>query len=404
MAVAVSRVLVIECGAAETRAAFLVDGEPQRFWFGPARGDESLQRTPQTGDIFAGRVRAVAKGLNGAFVDIGAARDGFLPFSKNEKPPVEGAAVIVRARRPQINAKGAVLTLDWKKKLSADAAAALQSQAKAIMVGALGEPADAAVEALLRCGPEAEAGERVIVTNDAAARRLIEAAASTSVEIESRPFSAFGIDSAVEDSLEQSVSVSGGARLQFYETEAGVCIDVDSAGAAGASNDKINTAAARRLFPEISRRAVAGRIVVDFLPPSGGGARTQLIEAVKEGLKAISGARFGKLSPDGLCDFTLPRRNLSLLMVATEPAGDGWPVKGRRLTLDWAAKAAIRDLEGALIARPSSAPRLLVTAEIGAYLCEQRPQWLARLAERFGARFTTGRDAAREMRAHEIVE
>lgn len=402
MAAAVSRVIVIDCGAAETRAALLLDGEPQKFWFGPARGDEALPRPPQTGDLFAGRVRTIAKWLNGAFVDIGAARDGFLPFAKNEKPPVEGAAVIVMARRPQIDAKGAVLTLDWKTKIGADAAAALEARAKSILIGALGEPADPAVAACANLGA-ADAGAQQIVVNDPAAKRLIEAFASMPVELASQPFGASGINSAAEETLEQSISIADGARLQFHETEAGVFIDVDSANAAGASSDKINIAAVRRLFSEISRRAIAGRVAIDFLPPSGGGARARLIEAVKERLTTIPGARFGRVSPDGFCDFTLPRRHLSLLMSATEPAGDGWPVKGRRLTLDWAAKAAIRDLEGALIARPSSAPRLLVAEEIGAYLAEQRPQWTARLAEKFGARFTVGRAAAMDMRSHEIV-
>ncbi|MEZ5922647.1 MAG: hypothetical protein R3C60_15040 [Parvularculaceae bacterium] len=61
-----TRRLLIESGAAETRAAFLAGDEPTHFWFGPARGDESLPHPPASGDLFAGRIRSVTKSLNGS--------------------------------------------------------------------------------------------------------------------------------------------------------------------------------------------------------------------------------------------------------------------------------------------------------------------------------------------------
>jgi Ribonuclease G/E len=404
----VTRRLVIDCGAAETRAAFLVDDEPRHFWFGPARGDEALPRPPQSGDIFAGRVRSVAKPLNGAFVDIGAARDGFLPFKKNDRPPVEGAAIIVRIRRPQIDAKGAVLTLGWTENLSAEAAAILVAQAASIKIGALGEPADAAIQAFVDCGMPATSGDRAIITNDPAAKRLIEENASMPVAIEDAPFKKFQLDQAIAEALEPCVTHDGGAALNFHETPAGALIDVDSARAAGGAtgrlNDKINLAAAARVFPEISRRAIAGRVIVDFLPPSGAAARAKLAETVKENLKSVAGARFGKLAADGLCDFTIPRQRLSLLMGVTEPAGNGWPVEGRRFTLDHAAKSAIGVLECALATRPSATPRLIVARDIADYLLAKRPQWAERLNRKFGDRIRIEPDATREPRTYDLVE
>lgn len=404
----VTRRLVIECGAAETRAAFLVDDEPLHFWFGPARGDESLPRLPQPGEIFAGRVRSVAKPLNGAFVDIGAARDGFLPFTKNAKPPVDGAAVIVMVRRPQIDAKGAVLTLDWKEKLNVDAAAILEEQASSMRIGALGEPADAAIQAFVHCGPASLSGDRAIITNDPAAKRLIEDYASAPVEFGDAVFKLLQLDQAIAEALEPFVSLEQGGVLNFHETQAGALIDVDSAsaaaGATGRLNDKINLAAAVRIFPEISRRAIAGRVIVDFLPPSGAAARAKLAETVKDNLTLFDRARFGKLSADGLCDFTIPRQRLSLLMSMTEPAGKGWPVEGRLFTLDRAAKSAGSALEGALTARPSGTPRLIVASDIADYLVTKRPQWAERLRSKFGARIRIEADAIREARAYELVD
>ena len=400
--------LIIDCGAADTRAAYLVDDEPWRFWFGPARGDERLPRPPSSGDIFAGRVRAVSKSLNGAFVDIGAGRDAFLPFLKNSKPPTEGAAIIAKVRRPPIGAKGAVLTTGWSKDLTAEARAAIQTQANAIGVGALGELSDAALQASIGCRPDQAQGAPELTVNDPAAKKILEEYWRSSVRLEGRPFEATLIGDALAEALSQILDLPGGARIAIHETEAGALFDVDAAssaeGSTGILADKTNRIAAERIMIELLRRDIGGRVIIDFLPPSGAPARAMLAEFLKERLMAISQARFGKIAPDGLCDFTLPRRRLSLLERASERAGGaGWLVGGRRMTLDWAAKAAIRTLENALIAQPSARRRLIVSADIGDYLRNERSQWAQRLLQRYGARFTIETTASKEMRAHEIV-
>ncbi|MEZ5922648.1 MAG: ribonuclease E/G [Parvularculaceae bacterium] len=169
-------------------------------------------------------------------------------------------------------------------------------------------------------------------------------------------------------------------------------------------NDQTNEAAARRILLEIGRRQLGGRVIIDFLPASNAAARAKLADTLKAGLKSIPKSRFGRLNADGLCDLTLPRTSLSLLEQATEPAGAGWPAKGRRFTRDWSAKAAIRTLEGALGARPSSRPRLIVGPEIADYLEGERPQWAERLKQKFGARFSIERSASMEPRDHDLAE
>lgn len=406
MARGVRREIVIECGAAETRAALIIDGEARGFWFGPARGDEALPRPAQAGAIHSGRVRSVSKALGGAFVDIGEEREAYLPFARKDAPPVEGALLVVKVKRPALAGKGAVLTRDWSKDLDASAATAIEARAKSAPPGALAAPADAALDAFAALAPKA--APDLVVASDAEAARLLRQRAAAPVRVEARPFRSQGLDEALARSLERRVRLDAGARLLFHETEAGAMIDVDSAeAAAGAGaklNEKINAAAAARLFPELSRRAIGGRVIVDFLPPAGTKEKARLADLLREGMASTEGARFGKLSADGLCDFTLPRRRLSLLEEATEKAGADWPVAGRRLTLDWAAKAALSALEDALASRPSSAPRLVAAKDIAAYVEVQRPDWGRRLAERYGARFGVESSSRLDEREHEIIE
>ena len=49
--------LIVECGAAETRAALLKDDKVWKFWFGPARGDEASDNFPAAGRRFAASLR-----------------------------------------------------------------------------------------------------------------------------------------------------------------------------------------------------------------------------------------------------------------------------------------------------------------------------------------------------------
>lgn len=405
MAAAVTRMILIDCGAAETRAAFVENGVATHFWFGPARGDESLPAAPAAGDIYAGRVASLAKSLNAAFVDIGAGRAAFLPLGKQEKSPVEGARAVFIVRRPPIGDKGAVISADWRDGLSPAAVANIENRARDGFIGALGESADAAIAALNLRGPDFRSDDVAVIVNDPYAKRLIEDYGVPSVALSERPFAEFEVEAIIEESLAPEISLTGGARLIIQETAAGAMIDVDTATASGGArlNDNTNIAGLDHLLVELSRRRLGGRIIVDFLPPSGAPARGALAKRLEAGLKSFSKARVGDLRKDGLADFTLPRRQRSLLDEASEPAGEGMLRRGRRLTLDWSAKAAIRSLEDALRAGASLKPRLLAGNEIAAYLRDERAQWPARLAAKFGARFEIAEGEGMGARAYEIA-
>ena len=169
-------------------------------------------------------------------------------------------------------------------------------------------------------------------------------------------------------------------------------VDVDAGeaadGATGKLNDKVNAEAARRLFIELSRRGIGGRIVIDFLPPSNAAARNALLTRIEGARRGVYDCRLGKLSVDGLLDLTAPRDRLSLLELATEHDTTA-PIPGRRFTLDWRAKEAIRQLELALTRESSSRFRFLLGAGVHEYISDKRFLWLSRVAEKFGARFET---------------
>jgi ribonuclease G len=65
------------------------------------------------GSIFKGKIKKIAKSLDGAFVDLGMEREAYLPFKdlptdmKENYPPKIGSSLLVQVRREPINDKGA---------------------------------------------------------------------------------------------------------------------------------------------------------------------------------------------------------------------------------------------------------------------------------------------------------
>ena len=99
---------------------------------------------------------------------------------------------------------------------------------------------------------------------------------------------------------------------------------------------------------------------------------------------------------------TAPRRDLSLLERASESAGEGLLRAGRQERLDWAARRAIAALEARL--RRNARARLTLDAgeDIAGHL-DVRPEWFARLADRFGARAAMS-VSSRSLRSFDVRE
>jgi ribonuclease G len=111
--------ILINDGLLETRVALIADGRVREVLI------ESPGRSGVVGDIFLGRVDRVAPGLDAAFVNVGLARDGFLPAreavlaprarAEDRAPKInrcvhEGEALLVQVTKDPLADKGARLT------------------------------------------------------------------------------------------------------------------------------------------------------------------------------------------------------------------------------------------------------------------------------------------------------
>ena len=88
---------------------------------------------------------------------------------------------------------------------------------------------------------------------------------SGTVTMQKEGFEEYGVDDAIVEALEPTVTLKSGGRLLIEETHACVAIDVDSSKAAsGGSLDSLNIEAAHEIARQIRLRNLSGKIVVDF--------------------------------------------------------------------------------------------------------------------------------------------
>lgn len=383
---------IIECGVVETRAALLIDDVVWKFWFGPARGDETVDAFPRAGRRFAGRLKRIDRGLGAAFVDLGDGRDAFLPIKKTiEAHCVEGALLEIDVKSPPRQGKGAALR--FLNVLEAGAP------------GRLPPFADAVVEAAEAIAKEADE----IVINDGPAKKALEDAGFGNVFHDSRPvslFSAHGADTELDAEFLRCVPLAGGGRLVIDETQGLTSIDVDT-GAFSASSparlrERIACLAADEAVRQVSLRKIGGHVVIDFPDISNDAGRKRFNDHLKKAMKRLDGAGAASFSKSGLFSFTMPHRELSLLDRFTETGSDD-PVSGRRFSLDYLAKKAVSALERALREKPSARYQLTLSEALNTYL-ETHGQWAARLSERYGARFTVAASTELEERDFDLGE
>jgi Ribonuclease G/E len=386
--------LVIECGVAETRAAFIEDSQVARFWFGPARGDEERDMAPRAGRCFAGRVKSINHSLNAAFVDIGHGLDAFLQLNKNIEPYItEGALIGVSVKSPPRQGKGAVLKyLD----------AVLDQDAP----GRLPPFQDAAVEAVAAIGAGADA---ISIDNGQASAVLKASGYSADISYEQHAVALFEVyeaESALEVAFDRRVYLNGGGELIIDEAQALTAVDVDTAGLTSSSparlREKIAIAAAHEAAHQISLRNIGGHVVIDFPSINSKTARVRFNEHLKKAMMKIDGAGGFGFSKSGLFCFTAPHHAQSLLERFTE-ISPGRPVSGRRFTIDFQVKSAIRNLEHRLRAAPRAVLRIRLGSVLNGYI-KIRRNWRDRLRERYGARFEIVADDGIKERAYELSE
>jgi hypothetical protein len=210
------------------------------------------------GDLYRGRVVAVAPGMAGAFVALTEA-EGFLPDSEGGKGITTGTVLGVRVSRAAQGNKGprltARLTPDEADKVGSGPVARLRRGPDPILRLASRHP-DAAIEVddpalatTLRAGLGGAQVSRIVVSR-----------------------SGFDDDvaAAIDTLAQQTVALPGGATISIWPTPALVAIDIDAGSAIATAggrrplHEALNHAVLPALAAQVRLRNLSGGIVVDL--------------------------------------------------------------------------------------------------------------------------------------------
>ncbi len=410
--------VVVSCAPGETRIALLAAGRPVEFIID--RGDAA------PGDVFVGRVLAVNRRLDAAFVDIGDPQPGFLAAPRRLG---EGDTVLVQVTAAARGGKGAALTaapslagrwlaytpfrsgLNLSRRIADEAergrlrdalaselaegegavvrteAAGAASRQVVAELHSLRQRWRAVAVAAERAAPPARiAGtslparlladypevERVLVDDPAGLADW--RAVFPSAELQPGVFERSGAAEALEAALEPRVALPDGGALIIEQTSAATVIDIDSG--SGSALDA-NLAAMPEVARQLRLRGLAGHILVDVIPLRDRRVLNRVMEKLREAVAAdptptqIVGA-----TPLGLVEITRERRRpglaeTMLVPSASRRSADTIGLDGLRAILREAAERPAARL--ALAAAPA-----VVTA------LRRRPAALAEVARRLG--------------------
>jgi Ribonuclease G/E len=330
--------LIVSALPGEIRAARVEDGVLSDVMVlrEGAAGDAPLQ----AGDLFLARVKRHDKGLDGAFVDLGLARDGLLP--KKEAPqgiPPEGASLAVKVVRVPAADKGARVSA---KNLVVDPGQLEGVRAPARLAAGGTALADFALQGKT---------DRVVADDATLLGQLkaILGAGTCSFDVHAAPldlFEAQGLEAGLEGLLTPRVALDGGGFLLIEPGQTLTAIDVNAGrhegrGGQAAQAKAVNLAAVPEIARQLRLRALSGLIVVDFLAMKAPEDRKAVAAALKA---AVAGDPepcqvFG-LSPSGLLEMTRRRGRAPLHELLCRPCGLGG--SGREKTPETLAYEALR--------------------------------------------------------------
>lgn len=326
--------LLVSTGPGEARYLVLADGRPL----------ELVVDRPSLllGSVFRGRVAALDKGLDAAFVELGRGdRPGFLPGARGLGLS-EGATAVVRVRAEARGGKGPLLAPED------------------------GFPALGEVPVLLR-RPDPLEGLRTAFPG----ARIV-------------PNAHHEVDEVLEAALDPVVPLPGGGRLVIEPAAALTAIDVDSAGARPA---EANGLAVAEIARQLRLRNIGGQVVVDFVSGRDRKPLFRLVEALKQAVAAdpVPTHVFG-VSPLGLVELTRERRGSALTELLCRRA--------RAATPETLALAALRSLLAEALARPGKILALRAAPPVAAALAGLAAE-RAEAERRLGHPLTIREDAAR---------
>jgi ribonuclease G len=298
--------ILISAGPGEARYLVLADDRPL----------ELVIDRPSLllGSVFRGRVSALDKGLDAAFVELGqGGRPGFLPGTK-ALGLSEGACVAVRVRAEGRGGKGPLLAPE------------------------AGFPAPGEAPALLH-RPDPLARLRTAFPE----ARIV-------------PNAHHEVDEVQDAALDPVVPLPGGGRLVIEQAAAFTAIDVDSGGCRPA---EANAAAVAEIARQLRLRNIGGQVVVDFVSGRDRKPLFRLAEALKQAVAAdpVPTHVFG-VSPLGLVELTRERRGPALTELLCRRSLSPTP--------ETLALAALRALLAEALARPGAALGLRAAPSVAA--------------------------------------
>ena len=139
------------------------------------------------------------------------------------------------------------------------------------------------------------------------------------VEYMPEPFAEYGLEDALSEALQKTVSLRSGGRIHIEETKACVAIDVDSGDdKANGSITRLNSEAAAEIARQIRLRNLSGKIIIDFAGSSEYKFLKPVIEELEDALADDSyRARVLGLSRGGNVEIQRARRRPTLLDILT---------------------------------------------------------------------------------------
>lgn len=359
------------------------------------------QQSPVVGTVILGRVKKIVSGLNGAFVDIGDERDGFLPFPANKRktPSMgEGEAVVVRVRRESMGNKGARLAPDNRipdNQVAGRSPPAVLTDGPDVINRLAGSLCDRPVSTVIVDGAHALAALVEMLPPDI--RDLPERHPGPDPLFDAR-----GIEELIDAALNPVVSLPSGGLLHFRETPACVTVDVDG-GTAPEGRQKaemvrtVNRQAATMIAQELRSRNLSGSIVIDFIASKNrkdGAALLDLLRiATATDTMPVDVRGWSRM---GLVEMVRQRHSPSLseMLCQAVPVGDGLGRMKSPVTL---AYAALRQASAEGRRSPGRAVTVKCPDAVYMLLVSCLSDDVTAIRERLGSRLNIVRDAAMPM-------
>jgi len=319
-------------------------GESRLVLLAGERAVEVMVERPTmlTGAVFLGRVAAVDRALDAAFLDLGTGeRPGFLPGAL-ARGLSEGMALAVQVRADARDGKGPRLSAELRH----------------CPDGVVADPVTAKPPCLLW---RPHVLERVLALHPGVVRVVVDDAVAQAEArrlfpvVERRPLPE--VDEVVEEALAPVVILVSGGRLVIEATAALTAMDVDSGGGRPAEANREAVAAVAR---QIRLRGIGGQITVDFVSGPKG-TPYKLAAALKRAVAddPVPTHVFG-VTPLGMVELTRERRGPALAELLCR--------RSSALTAETVALAALRRVLAEAAARPGAALALVTAPEVAAWL------------------------------------